>query len=140
MSQGKTPEYKVLRINRPKLEGYVKDHITRIAGQLEANNILTQDQYEDDIVTGDPKQGARNLLGIILRSVEDEEDSRTFAYFLDVLLNVGNTGLQRFAGKIEDDRKKLYRDLFPDVSGKVIIITSMHVHYSYQVSICLDLV
>ena len=117
MSQ--TPEHQVLRSNRPKLEGYVKDHMTRIAGELEASNILTQQQYDD--VTGDPRQGARNLVGIILRSVEDEEDSRTFAYFLDVLKKVGNTGLQSFARKIEDARKKLYRDLFPDVSGKNIM-------------------
>ena len=112
-----TPEYKVLHRNRPKLEDYVKDHMTRIAGQLEAHNILTQHQYEE--VTGDPKQGARNLLGIILRSVE--EDSDTFTFFLDVIRKVGNAGFQKFATKIEDECKKEYQALFPDVSGKFFL-------------------
>ena len=116
MSQA--PEYKVLHSNRPKLEGHVEDHMTRIARQLESSNILTRHQYEE--VTSDPKKGARNMVGIILRSVE--EDSHTFAYFLDVLKKVGNTGLRSCARNIEDERKKLYRDLFPEVSGKMITL------------------
>ena len=121
MSQGRKPEYKVLHSNRPKLEGYVEDHMARIAGELEAHNILTRDQHRNMTSDTDSRRGARNLLGIILRSVEDEEDSRTFVYFLNVLKNVGNTGLQTFAGKMEDDRKKFYKDLFPDVSGKMVL-------------------
>ena len=123
LKMSQTPEHQVLHRNRLNLEDYVKDHMTRIAREFEASNILTPEQYDD--VTSDSKQGARILVGILLRTVRDEDDSETFTYFLNVIRRVGNNGFQKLAQKIEDARMELYRGLFPDVSGKDCMYVQM---------------
>ena len=98
-------EYTILKRNRTTLIKHIQHGLKDIADPLYGDGVLTRNQHTRIIENENRASGARDLLGIMLVTVET--DPSAFPVFIDLFRREGNKALGIVARNMEKECESL---------------------------------
>ena len=124
-------EYTILKRNRATLIKHIQHGLKDIADPLYDDGVLTRNQHKRIIENENRASGARDLLGIMLVTVETDP-SALFPVFIDLFRKEGNKALGIVARNMEKEWETLPSKIKKKGKGKLIdmALTYMYINLS----------